>query len=249
MIKYSIMFIIPAIDIIDGKTVRLTQGDFKKVKVYPCSPLQYALRWQKQGAKLLHIVDLEGAKTGRPKNFDVIKEIISKTDIPVEVGGGIRSGSLISKYLKIGAEFVVVGTRVLIDKSFLKKAISKYKDRIIVSADSRDNIIKISGWKKKTNINTIDFIREMEQLKVRRVIFTDISRDGMLKGTNVEAIKDIFLNTKYIEVVASGGISTYSDILKLKSLRESRLFGAIIGKALYENTIFLKKAQRLCFTN
>lgn len=240
------MLIIPAIDIIDGKTVRLTQGDFKKVKVYPYSPLQYALRWQKQGAKLLHIVDLEGAKTGRPKNFDVIKEIISKIDIPVEVGGGIRTESLISRYLRIGAEFVVVGTRVLIDKSFLKKVISKYKDKIIVSADSKNSLIKISGWKKKTNINTINFIRELEHFKVKRIIFTDISRDGMLKGINTETLKDIFLNTKDIEVVASGGISSYSDILKLKSLRESRLFGAIIGKALYENTIFLKKAHNLC---
>jgi phosphoribosylformimino-5-aminoimidazole carboxamide ribotide isomerase len=240
------MIIIPAIDIIDGKTVRLTQGDFKKVKVYPHSPLQYALRWQKQGAKLLHIVDLEGAKTGRPENFDVIKEIISKIDIPVEVGGGIRTESLISRYLRIGAEFVVVGTRVLIDKGFLKKVISKYKDKIIVSADSKNNIIKISGWKKKTNINTINFIRELEHLKVKRIIFTDISRDGMLKGINTETLKDIFLNTKDIEVVASGGISSYSDILKLKSLKENRLFGAIIGKAFYENTISLKKTQNLC---
>ncbi len=240
------MLIIPAIDIIDGKAVRLTQGDFKKVKVYPHSPLQYALRWQKQGAKLLHIVDLEGANTGRPENFDVIKEIISKVDIPVEVGGGIRTESLISGYLKIGAEFVVVGTRVLIDKSFLKKVISKYKNKIIVSADSKNNIIKISGWKKKTNVNNINFIRELEHLRAKRIIFTDISRDGMLKGANVEAIKSIFLNTKDIEVVASGGISSYSDILKLKSLKENRLFGAIIGKALYENTLSLTKAQGLC---
>ncbi len=240
------MLIIPAIDIIDGRAVRLTQGDFKRVKVYPNSPLQYALRWQKEGAKLLHIVDLEGAKTGRPENFDVIKEIISKIDIPVEIGGGIRSESLISKYLKIGAEFVVVGTRVLIDKGFLKRVISKYKDKIIVSADSKNNLIKISGWKKKTDINAIDFIRELEHLKVKRVIFTDISRDGMLKGTNIEAIKDICLNTKDIEVVASGGISSYSDILRLRSLKEDRLFGAIIGKALYENKISLKKTQDLC---
>ncbi|MBM3254001.1 MAG: 1-(5-phosphoribosyl)-5-[(5-phosphoribosylamino)methylideneamino]imidazole-4-carboxamide isomerase [Candidatus Omnitrophica bacterium] len=240
------MLIIPAIDIIEGRAVRLTQGDFKRVKVYPNSPLQYALRWQKQGARLLHIVDLDGAKTGRPKNFEVIKEIISKIDVPVEVGGGMRTESIISRYLKVGAEFVVVGTRVLIDKGFLERVISKYKDRIIVSADSKNNLIKISGWKKKTDINAINFIRELEQLKVKRIIFTDISRDGMLKGINVEAIKNIFLNTKDIKMVASGGISSYADILKLRSLKEERLFGAIVGKALYENKVSLKKAQNLC---
>ncbi|MFH0839137.1 MAG: 1-(5-phosphoribosyl)-5-[(5-phosphoribosylamino)methylideneamino]imidazole-4-carboxamide isomerase [Candidatus Omnitrophota bacterium] len=240
------MIIIPAIDIMNGRVVRLRQGDFTKVKKYPNNPLEYAKKWQRQGAELLHIVDLDGARTGEPKNFSVIKDIIDTVNIPVEVGGGIRSGRLIADFLDIGASYVIVGTKALIEKHFLKEIVEKYKNKIVVSVDSRDGFVRTEGWRKKTNIKSLALIKDLEKAGVARVIFTDISKDGMLKGINIELIKDIFLHTDKIKVIISGGISGYSDIVALRALDNSRLIGVISGKALYERKISLMKAQKVC---
>ncbi len=240
------MIIIPAVDIMNGKAVRLIQGDFKKVKVYPRSPVEYVRRWQSQGAKLLHIVDLDGARTGEPSNFKTIEKIVKAVKIPVEIGGGIRDEATIERFLKLGVSYVIIGTKAITDIDFLKRIVSKYKKRIVVSVDSKGGLVKIGGWKKRTNLKTTKLLKELEAIKLKRVVFTDISRDGMLKGMNINSIKKVFQCTKKLQVIASGGLTNYTDILLLGSLNEKRLFGAISGKALYERKINLRKAQELC---
>ncbi len=238
------MLIIPAIDILDGCVVRLVQGRTNK-KIYSRFPLKAAKHWLKQGAKILHIVDLDGAFSGRPKNLNLVKEIAESVNVPVQFGGGVRSMETIKTLLKAGVWRVILGTKAVTDKVFLKKAFAKFKDRIIVSIDVKDKDVLIKGWKssgKKTNVITCaSFLKD---LGFKEVIYTDTLKDGTLKGPNIKGIKE-FLKGTGLNVIASGGISCLDDLRRLKELQRQGLVGVIIGKALYEGRFTLSEALRV----
>ncbi len=235
------MLIIAAVDIKEEKAVRLTSGDFKKDKVYFDNPLQAARLWESQGAGFLHVVDLEGALAGRLKNFKSIKAICEGVNIPIEVGGGIRSEEEIRKILNIGANRVILGTAAVGDKIFLKRLIKKFKKKIIISIDAVDGKIAIRGWKDRLRIEAIPLIKELKSLGVERIIYTDIKRDGTLKGVRWDVVKNILKKTG-INLFFAGGISSLQDIIELKKLEKDGLLGIIIGKALYEGKIDLRYA-------
>jgi len=234
------MLIIPAIDIKDGKVVRLTKGDFLKVKVYSDDPLEIAKKWQSCGAKLIHVVDLDGAKTGELKNLDAIERIIKGVDIPIEVGGGIRTIKDIEGLIKKGVKFVILGTKAL-EEGFLAKVVKKYAKHLIVSVDSKDGVVAVSGWQEPGNTETVKFAKELESKGVKRIVYTDIVKDGMLNGPSFFNIEKI-LDATNIEVVASGGVSSSEDLRRLKTYEGKGLLGVIVGKALYEGRIDLKEA-------
>ena len=237
------MIIIPAIDIIKGKVVRLEQGDFKKEKVYSNDPLEAALKWERMGAKFLHIVDLDGAKYGEVKNRDIIVNIINKTGVRCEVGGGLRSEKDIEDYLKQGAERVVLGTKAFEDEDFLRRAIANFGEKIVVSVDFRNISGKMyaqkAGWLEKTNNIIDEFVKKIKKQGVKTIVVTDISRDGMLTGPNIEGLKFI-LEAVDISVVASGGVSSIEDIKQLSRIKG--LAGVIVGRALYEGRLDLEQA-------
>jgi len=235
------MNIIPAIDIKDGKVVRLCQGLYDELKCYFNNPVDIAEKWIESGARMLHIVDLDGAREGYPKNKDIIKEIISiKKNTFIEVGGGIRTSDAIEYILNIGADRVVLGTKAL-DKLFLEKVLSKFSERIIVSVDSKEGFVAKEGWQTKDSIGDVKFIELLKEIGLKEVIFTDISKDGMMAGPNIKKIKSILEKTK-IKLIASGGVASMEDIKELKNLSSLGLSGVIIGKALYEGTINIKDA-------
>ncbi|SES98483.1 1-(5-phosphoribosyl)-5-[(5-phosphoribosylamino)methylideneamino] imidazole-4-carboxamide isomerase [Oceanobacillus limi] len=227
------MILFPAIDIRGGNCVRLIQGDYDKEQVYSDSPIDMALRWQKKGAKFLHLVDLDGAKTGNASNQSVIHEIASETSIPVQVGGGIRSLEQINAYIAIGVDRVIIGTAAIDDKAFLRSAVEKYGTKIAVSIDARHGYVATNGWKHTSEVRALDLLKELVDIGVATIIYTDILKDGMLKGPNfaeLQAMND----ASSINVIASGGVSSKEDIEKLQSMN---LYGAIIGKALYDGTL------------
>ncbi|MEW5758136.1 MAG: 1-(5-phosphoribosyl)-5-[(5-phosphoribosylamino)methylideneamino]imidazole-4-carboxamide isomerase [Candidatus Omnitrophota bacterium] len=231
------MIIIPAIDLKDGVVVRYAKGQFDK-KIYSDSPLNVALDWQAQGAKLIHIVDLDGAFTGEPKNLALVIEIAKNLNIPVEFGGGLRTKEAIKKVMDAGISRVILGTKA-IDKNFLKDVVLEFKERIVVGLDADFDKLKINGWLKDTDITINSFIKELENVGVKTIIYTDISRDGMLSGPNIEAIDNLVKATK-MSVIASGGVSSLEDIKNLNKIKG--LFGVIVGKALYEQKFTLKAA-------
>lgn len=232
------MKIFPAIDLYDKKAVRLYKGDYAQMTVYSDNPVEIALDFEKQGAKYMHVVDLEGAKTGGTPNVDVIKKIVNATELFVEVGGGIRSLDVIETYINAGVQRVILGTSAVTDREFLISAIEKYGDKIAVGVDIKDGFVAIKGWTEKSNLNAFDFCEELEKLGVMAVICTDISKDGAMMGANHELYKE--LNKKFnIDFIASGGVSSITDIEKLKKLG---LYGAIVGKAYYTKAIDLKVA-------
>ena len=233
------MIVIPAIDIYQGKVVRLKQGSFNNIKIYGNDPLEYALKWEKEGAKRIHIVDLEGAKTGSIKNLDIIISICESLKIPVEVGGGIRDISTIDILLKNGVRWVIIGTQACASSDFLKQVYSEFGERIIVSIDAKDDKVAVQGWQKASEFTVEDIIEKVEDVGVRTIVYTDISRDGMLTGPNLERLKQL-VDRKTINIIASGGISCLDDIGKLASIKD--LTGVIVGKALYENKFKLKEA-------
>ena len=232
------MNIFPAIDIIDGKAVRLLKGDYTLKTVYNDNPLNVVKDFKAAGATHLHLVDLDGAKSGTTDNFDTIKEIVAVGGIFVEIGGGIRNMDTVDKYLKIGVNRVIIGTAAVTDPDFLKKAIEKYGDKISVGVDIKDGFVAIKGWTEKSEFTLFDFCEKMQLLGVKHLICTDISKDGAMKGTNLNLYKE--LSEKFsIDITASGGVSTIDDIINLKQLN---LYGAIIGKAYYTGAIDLKEA-------
>lgn len=238
------MLIIPAIDIIDGKVVRLEKGDFNKEKVYSSDPLEAAKTWEEKGAKFLHIVDLDGARDGRPKNVGIIVNIIKNIKIPCEVGGGLRETSDIEYFLKNGAARVVIGTKAIEDIDYLEKLIFKFNERIIVSVDFSGNKVVKKGWQEKIDLEPMDAISQMHKKGVKTIVVTDIAVDGTLKGPNIENLKEI-LERVNIRVIASGGVSSLEDIKKLKEIKNKNLEGVIIGKALYEGKIDLIEAIKI----
>ena len=238
------MLVIPAIDVIQGKVVRLHQGDFNKGKFYSDDPVGTALMWQKKGASFLHIVDLDGARHGEIKNRDTISRIIKNVNIPCEVGGGLRDNKDIEYFLQQGARRLVLGTRPLEDIDYLKKLVSKFNERIVISIDFAGEKVAKKGWQEETDL-TPDFVASrMQEIGVKTIVVTDIAMDGTLMGPNIEGLEKI-LNSVDISVIASGGISTLEDIKKLKAIGGKNLEGIIIGRALYEGKIKLEDAIRI----
>lgn len=232
------MNILPAIDLLGGKAVRLVKGDYDKVTVYSDSPLKVAKYFEDTGAKYLHIVDLDGARDGTTANFDTIESIVKNTSLSVEVGGGIRDLERVRRYVELGVDRIILGTAALEDEAFLKKALALYGERIVVGVDIRDGMVAIKGWLEISNVSCFDFCEKLERLGVRTVICTDISKDGMMSGTNVELYRE--LSEKFnLHLIASGGVSTLEDI---KGLSEMGLFGAIVGKAIYTGAVSLEDA-------
>ena len=232
------MNIFPAIDLYDKKAVRLYKGDYAQMTVYSENPVGVAKTFEEQGAKYIHVVDLEGAKIGEPAHLDIVKSIAETTNLFIEIGGGIRSMETVEKYLSVGANRIILGTAAVTDEDFLKKALEKYGDKIAVGADIADGKIAIKGWIEKSEYTTDVFFEKMQSLGVKTIICTDISKDGAMKGTNRALYKE--LSEKYaVDIVASGGVSTIDDI---KALSEMGVYGAIIGKAYYIGAIDLKEA-------
>lgn len=240
------MLIIPAIDIKDGEVVRLRRGEFDKVKVYSKDPVSVARKWESEGAKLLHVVDLDGALSGELKNLDVVKKIAGAVSIPLQVGGGIRSEESIEKVFSSGVRRVVLGTAACEDDMFVQKVIGRFGEGIVVSIDARDGVVATEGWTKTSDIKAQDLVKKLELLGLRVVVCTDISRDGTLAGPNIEALKEILKVREKILVISSGGVSSVSDLLQLKELEPQGVFGAIVGKALYEEKIDLAEAIKQC---
>jgi len=238
------MLIIPAIDLKDGCVVRFVQGGLNK-KVYSRDPVKTAKHWVKQGAKLIHVVDLDGAASGEPKNLDIVKKIVNAIDVPIQFGGGIRKIEQISVLLNYGIERVVLGTKAVEDRVFLSRAFKEFKDRIIVSVDAKASSILIKGWQSNYgNTDVISFARSLKAMGFKQLIYTDISKDGTLKGPNIKGIKDLLRETA-LNLIASGGISSLYDIRRLKLLEKQGLAGIIVGKALYEGKFTLSQALKL----
>lgn len=235
------MIIIPAIDIIQGTVVRLHQGDFSKEKLYSDNPVEVARMWREKGAEFLHIVDLEGAKHGEMINRDVITKIIKSVDIPCEVGGGIRDDNDIDYFLQNGAKRVVVGTVALENTDYLKELVSRFDEKLVVSIDFSGGHVAKTGWQERTNLTPDLVAMGMENLGVKTIVVTDIATDGTLMGPNIDKLKKILASVD-ISVIASGGVSNLDDIKKLKALGSKNLEGVIVGRALYEGKIDLKKA-------
>ena len=232
------MVLFPAIDILSGKAVRLYKGDYNAVTVYSERPWEFAEDFVDKGCSAIHIVDLDGAKSGETVNIDTVKRIAAVKGLYSEIGGGIRNMETVSRYLEAGVDRVILGTAALKDPSFLKNALREYGDRIAVSVDLKDGKVAVKGWLETSNKDGIEFLKELEDLGVEGVIVTDISRDGAMKGTNLDLYGRIKEEVS-LKVTASGGVSTIEDIVALKSMG---LYGAIIGKAYYTGAIKLKEA-------
>jgi phosphoribosylformimino-5-aminoimidazole carboxamide ribotide isomerase len=235
------MLIIPAIDLKEGKVVRLVQGKFNK-KVYSSDPVQTAKHWARQGAKLIHIVDLDGAMEGKFANLDIVKRIIKEAKVRVQYGGGVRSEAIVKKLFESGVSRVVIGTKAVEDSRFLINIFKKFRDNIIVSIDEIEGSVFTRGWRIRVKAHkTLEFAKKLKEMGFKRIIYTDIKKDGTLKGPNIQNIKRILKETG-LEVIASGGVSSLEDIRKLKILERSGLAGVIVGKALYEGKFTLRAA-------
>ena len=232
------MNIIPAIDLIGGKAVRLIKGDYNQVTVYSDTPAEVAKGFEAQGAKLLHVVDLDGAKEGSTANFDTIAQIVSQTNLSVEVGGGIRTMDTIKKYVEIGVDRVIIGTAAVTDPDFLEEAVKTYGEHVTVGVDIKDGMVAIKGWLEVSALSCFDFCQKMQDLGVKTIICTDISKDGMMSGTNRELYLELSKRFS-LNVIASGGVSSMEDV---RALTEMNLYGAIVGKAIYTGAIDLSQA-------
>jgi len=237
------MKIFPAIDIKDKKCVRLIKGDFENKTEYETSPIDQAKKYQEHGFKDLHIVDLDGALTGRTVNLDIIQEVVSKHDLKIEIGGGVRTFDSIKKYIDVGVDKVILGSAAIKNKEFLKEACEKFKNKIALGLDAKNGNLSVSGWKENLKIKTIDFLKEVNSFGVSRIIYTDINKDGMKTSPNFdETIKIAGLSN--CPVVISGGVSSINDIKKAKDLNNKKIEGIIIGKAIYDGDIKLDELAK-----
>jgi phosphoribosylformimino-5-aminoimidazole carboxamide ribotide isomerase len=240
------MLVIPAIDLKGGQCVRLLQGKRDEVTTYSNDPVSTAKRWESYGAKLLHVVDLDGAFTGSQKNFNAIVKIRESVEIAMEVGGGIRNiGNMINLF-SAGIDRVVIGTAAIEDPEFLTSSCRKYPGRILIGIDAKDGMVAIKGWEEVTSINARELAKRLELIGIAGIIYTDISRDGMLSGPNLEAVREMVESVK-IPVIASGGVSGIEDIKNLVKIRN--LWGVITGKAIYAGTLNLQEAIRIAGEN
>ena len=236
------MILFPAIDLFEGKAVRLYKGDYAQMTVYSEHPEEIARDFAACGATHIHLVDLEGARSGETPNLETVLKIRESTGLFCEIGGGIRSMEIVDRYLNAGLDRVILGTAAVADEAFLRRAVEKYGEKIATGADIRDGYVAVKGWTEQSNVTLEAFCRKMEEIGVSTVICTDISRDGAMRGTNREMYR--MLSEKFrLNITASGGVSTLEDV---KSLRAMNLYGAIIGKAYYTGDIDLKKAVEVC---
>lgn len=238
------MLIIPAIDIRGGKCVRLFQGDYGKETVYGEDPMAMAERWMDQGAQFLHLVDLDGARQGIPRNKEVIQAIVERSFVPVQVGGGIRDLATVDDYLSLGVSRVILGTVAFTDPRFLQEACAKWPKRVAVDIAAKEGKAAISGWIRETEVLAIDLARRCEELGASVIIYTDVLRDGTQKGLNLRAIREV-ARVLQIPVIASGGVSTIEDIKALQPLEQVGVSGVIVGRALYAGTLKLPQAITL----
>lgn len=235
------MKIFPAIDLRFGNVVRLSKGDYNAMNTYSSDPREIVQLFKSKGAQCLHIVDLDGAKDGKPTNFDAVKAIISEGGLFTEVGGGIRTEERICDYLSMGVSRVILGTAAIADFDFTCRMVEKYGEQIAIGVDARDGKVAVNGWLETSDMSSIDFCKKLSEVGVKTVIYTDISKDGMLGGTNLEVYRTLS-KINALNVVASGGISFESEISELKSMG---IYGAIVGKAIYENKLQLDKVIEL----
>jgi phosphoribosylformimino-5-aminoimidazole carboxamide ribotide isomerase len=238
------MLIIPAIDLREGRCVRLFQGRADQETVYSSDPVAVARGWEKQGARWLHVVDLDGAFSGRPRNDRIVLEIVQNVGVPVQVGGGIRNLETVRYYLDQGIARVILGTGAVADPSFLRAATAAFGERIVVGVDCRDGQVCVSGWEKTIPRDGLAFLEDLVRYGVRRIVFTDVRRDGTLEGPNLEAIRRFATHTE-LKVIASGGVSRLEDVHALKQLEDLGVDGVIIGKALYAGAFTLAEALRV----
>ena len=232
--------IIPAVDIFDGKCVRLEQGKFNAVTIYDKDPVAAAKKWQEKGATRLHVVDLDGAKTGIPKNIDIVKKIIKELEIPVQIGGGIRNLALIEELLAAGADRIILGTSAIDNPNMLSTFCPRFGEKLAVSIDVLHGKVTTHGWQKTKPVDAITLAKEAVKLGVKRFVYTDIKRDGMLTGPNVASLKELVEATD-VPVIASGGVSSNEDIAKLIELYPLGVEGCIVGKALYTGAVKLEE--------
>ena len=237
------MKIFPAIDIKDKKCVRLIKGDFEQKTEYGTSPIDQAGKYKDHGFKNLHIVDLDGALTGETVNLDIIQKIVSKFDLKIEIGGGVRTFESIEKYINAGTEKVILGSAAIKDKIFLKEACTKFPNKIALGLDAKDGYLSVSGWKENSNQLTLDFLKEVNDYGASRLIYTDINRDGTKASPNFEETAKV-ANISNCPVIISGGVSSIKDIKKAKELNNKKIEGIIIGKAIYDNDIKLDELAR-----
>lgn len=238
------MIIIPAIDLKEGKCVRLMQGHMDKVTVFSNDPAEIAIRWEDRGAELIHIVDLDGSIAGSPKNREVIEKIVKSINIPIQLGGGIRDLATINQYISIGVSRVIMGTIAIEAPDLIKQACQLYPERILVGIDAKDGRVAIRGWTEVIEKRAVDAAKEIEGLGIAAFIFTDIKRDGMQTGPNIENTKKLAQSVT-VPVIASGGVNTISDIEDLMKIEEYGVSGIIVGRAIYTNSLRLEDAIRL----
>ena len=235
------MEVIPAIDLRDGRCVRLVQGERGTETIYSDEPVEMATRWETLGAPRLHVVDLDGAFTGSPQNLDVIKEVVKAVKIPVQLGGGIRTMEMVQKVLELGVDRVILGTAAIFTPELVSQCNEEFGERIIVGIDGRDGLVAIEGWESTVEM-TVELLAErIAKVGIKRVIFTDTRRDGTLRGPNLEATKKL-AQSSGLKVIASGGVSTLADLRAVKLLKPYGVEGVIMGKALYSGAISLKDA-------
>lgn len=236
------MIIFPAIDIKDNNCVRLLQGNFDEVSVYGNDPGLMAQRWEREGARFIHIVNLNGARGEGNTNDASIKNILNSIHVPIQVGGGVRDRNRVKELLDLGVNRVIVGSMAIEDKKLLKDLVNEHKEKIVVSIDAKDGKVAVNGWEEISDVDSIDLCKELELIGVKTIVYTDISKDGMLIGPNFDIYEKLSKYTS-LDIIASGGITSTDDIKKLK---EMNIYGAIIGKALYENKVKLKEVLSLC---
>ena len=237
------MKIFPAIDIKDKKCVRLIKGDFENKTEYETSPIDQAKKYKDHGFKNLHIVDLDGALTGETINLDIIEEIVTKFDLKIEIGGGVRTFESIQKYISSGAEKIILGSAAIKDKNFLKEACSKFQNKIALGLDAKDGYLSVSGWTKSSNQLTIDFLKEVNNFGVSRLIYTDINKDGTKSSPNFKETEQI-AEISNCPVIISGGVSSIDDVKKAKNLNNKKIEGIIVGKAIYDGDIQLDELAK-----
>ena len=238
------MIIFPAIDIKDGKCVRLIKGDFNQMTSYKNTPLDQAKIYFESGFKNIHIVDLDGALEGKSSNSNIVKEIVKNIKLKIQIGGGIRTIDDVDNWIKSGVDKVIIGTAAVENKNLLKTACEKFKNKIAISLDVKNGFIFLSGWKKQTNILATDFVKEIENFGVSRIIYTDINKDGTKKGPNIKDTIELSKKVK-IPFIISGGISSVEDIKKIKSLNSSNIEGVIVGKSIYDGDIKINELAEL----
>jgi len=235
------LVIIPAIDLKGGKCVRLLQGDFARVTVYSDHPAEMAHLWREKGAERLHLVDLDGSVAGVPQNAEVIRQIVKEVSLPVEIGGGIRDLSTVKRYLDMGVQWVILGTAALKDRTFVYQACDLYPGRVILGIDATDGRVAVEGWMEQSAMTALELAKSYENCGMAAVIYTDIRRDGMQTGVNVEETRNL-AEAIEIPVIASGGVATLEDIKRLLPLEKAGIAGVIVGKALYSGAIALEEA-------